>query len=322
MARYLLIINPISGILPKESLPKLVQKTLGENILVDTLYTEGPGDATFKARQGVKKGYSAVLVAGGDGTINEVARGMIGSGIPMGILPYGSGNGLARHLSIPLEISKALDVIAVGHSDDCDYGTADGIPFFCTFGMGFDAAVSEKFAGSRRRGLVTYIWDTLLAFHRYRARGYEIEYNGLKIKEQAFLVAACNASQYGNNAYIAPRASITDGLLDITLIRKGNIFNMMKVAADLMTGKIDDNKLILTFRTDRLSISRPVSETGHIDGDPISMATKVNVICHKGQLRIFTPEKQVPFISVKTPARSFLNDVKYYARHLFQLHRR
>ena len=320
--RYLLIINPVSGILPKGALPDLVRKSLGDGVHVEVVTTEGPGDATLLARHGVEKGYDAVLVAGGDGTVNEVATGMVNSGIPMGILPCGSGNGLARHLSIPLEIADSLKIVAEGHYDDCDYGTADGRPFFCTFGMGFDAAVSEKFAGSKRRGLFTYLRDTFLEFHRYRPRRYLLECQGRKWEEEALLVAVCNASQYGNNAYIAPQASIVDGQLDVTVIRKGSLFRMLKVGADLMAGKLDENRRILTFRTDRLLISRPEAEASHLDGDPVVMPARVEVVCHPGRLRIFTPEKTEPFVPIKTPARSFFKDMGYYARHILQLHRR
>lgn len=184
---------------------------------MDTAYTTGHGDATRLTTDAASKGYRAVIAAGGDGTVNEIATALCGTSTALGIIPVGSGNGLARHLGLPLDVTEAIEVIAKDNIIDCDYGTANGRPFFCTFGVGFDAAVSEKFAHQKRRGKLSYIKSAISEYVSYNPQTYTISANGQILTQKAFIVACCNASQYGNNAYIAPTASITDGLLDITI---------------------------------------------------------------------------------------------------------
>ena len=256
--RAFLIVNPISGTTNKRGLAKVVDARLAPlGIGVTHAWTTCRGDATRLAKNAVAKGYDMVIAAGGDGTINETAIAMCGTGVPMGIIPCGSGNGLARHLNIPIDIKASLDIIAQGHTEICDSGSANGIPFFCTFGTGFDAAVSEKFAKSKRRGKLTYIRNTFKEFMSYEPEEYVIKANGEVLTERAFVVAVCNASQYGNNAYIAPHASITDGLLDVTIIHYGNLLTTALVGVDLLTGFIDKNFLIHSFSlVPRTSLSR------------------------------------------------------------------
>lgn len=219
--RCLLIINPISGTGNKRGLDALVASRLADNgLTVETAWTTAHGDATRLARRAAEEGFDSVIAAGGDGTINEAASALCGSRVKLGIIPCGSGNGLARHLDIPVDIRASLEIIGRDCPVACDYGSVNGQSFFCTFGVGFDAAVSDAFARGKHRGLVSYVNNTIRQFVNYNADEYTIRANGQIITEQAFLVAVCNASQYGNNAYIAPRASITDGELDITIIHE------------------------------------------------------------------------------------------------------
>ena len=210
--RLLLIINPISGLGSKETFEPLVRKNLEPlGYEITTVYTCARGDATRLAGQAVKEGYYGVLAAGGDGTVNETARALCHTPTILGIIPCGSGNGLARHLGIPIDPVAAVRIIADGHVTESDFGAVNGRPFFCTFGVGFDAAVSSNFARQHRRGPLTYIRSTIAEYIKYHPQVYTVSANGHVLTEKAFLIAVCNASQYGNNAYIAPRASITDG---------------------------------------------------------------------------------------------------------------
>lgn len=157
-------------------------------------------------------------LSGGDGTINEIARSLVHTDTALGIIPCGSGNGLARHLHIPMEPKKALEVLNEGCLDTIDYGKINGTDFFCTCGVGFDAFVSLKFAHAGKRGLLTYLEKTLQESLKYQPETYELETENGVSKYKAFLIACGNASQYGNNAYIAPQATLTDGLLDVTIL--------------------------------------------------------------------------------------------------------
>lgn len=315
----LLIINPISGTSRKEGLEERVAQRLAEvGINVTARRTTCAGDATRLAREGVGRGVDMVLAAGGDGTVNETANALCGTGVAFGIIPSGSGNGLARHLNIPVDVRASLDIIAAGRTEACDHGIVNGQNFFCTFGMGFDAAVSHKFAESKKRGKLTYISNTFKEYVSYRPEEYRISANGDVITDRAFVVAVCNASQYGNNAYIAPQASITDGLLDVTIIHYGNLLSTALVGLDLMTGFIERNMLIHTFRAANLTIERKTPGAVHIDGEPRQMDTLLTVSCDPGSLRIFTPEADRPIRPLLTPIMSMMNDIGYTLRHIFE----
>ena len=238
--RLLLVINPISGGLNKSGLADVVTQRMKAslNMEVEVKTTSGKGDARRFATEAVENGYYGVIVAGGDGSVYEVAAVLCDSDVALGIIPSGSGNGLARHLEIPVDERLSLDVIAENNIVACDYATVNDKPFFCTFGVGFDAAVSDRFAKQRKRGKFMYFKSALEEFVQYRPQVYTISANGKVFTQNAFLIACCNASQYGNNAYIAPTASMTDGLLDIIIIHAGSPLDTAVLGVDLVTGYI------------------------------------------------------------------------------------
>lgn len=308
--RILLIINPISGVGSKETFPDLVRTHLGPlGYTVDVAYTCASGDATRLARTAVDKGYYGVIAAGGDGTVNETARALCDTHAVLGIIPCGSGNGLARHLGIPVDPLMAVKVLAERHIVDIDYADVNGSQFFCTFGVGFDAAVSSNFARQRRRGKLSYIKSAISEYVRFHPQVYTVSANGRILTEKAFLIACCNASQYGNNAYIAPRADITDGLLDITIIHAGNPLDTAMVGVDLFTGYINSNTLINTFRAPAAVIYRTESGPAHLDGEPVEIADTMAIKCHHNGLRVFTPEREIRFRPVITPIENVVRDL-------------
>lgn len=306
MADAMLIINPISGTAKKDGLDAKAEKAMraaGYN--VDVRFTTCRGEATRFAAEAVAKGYDSVIAAGGDGTINETAQALCGTAVKFGIIPAGSGNGLARHIGIPVNVDAALDVISRGIVAKCDYGTVNNLPFFCTFGVGFDAAVSHNFAKQSRRGLFTYLKSAFTQYINYKPDTYTISANGKILTERAFVVACCNASQYGNNAYIAPKASITDGLLDIIIIHQGSPIDTAMVGMDLFTGYIDSNTLIHTLRAPAAVIYRSNEGPAHIDGEPMMLDDIMDVKCHHHGLNVLIPGDKQPFRPLVTPVRSF-----------------
>lgn len=317
--KALLIINPISGTGKKQGLGERVASQLADvGMQVDTVLTKCAGDATVLARKAIEQGYDTVIAAGGDGTINETAIALCGSHVTLGIIPCGSGNGLARHLNIPVDIEGSINVIRLGRIEVCDYGTVNEHPFFCTFGTGFDALVSHKFAQSKSRGLMTYVSNTFREYVHYKPEEYVISANGEVLTERAFVVAVCNASQYGNNAYIAPHASINDGLLDVTIINYGNLLTTAMVGFDLMAGTIEKNMLIHTFRTKSLHISRKQEGPVHIDGEPMILDPEIDIKCHEHQLRIYTPGSDTPIRPLLTPMMSMVNGIGLTLRSMFK----
>ena len=283
----MLIINPISGNGHKEGLAdKIAARVAPAGITLEVRETACRGDATTLAREAIDRNFDAVLACGGDGTVNETARAVRDTGMTMGIIPAGSGNGLARHLAIPVDPILCLDVILENHREDCDYGTVNGRPFFCTFGVGYDAAVSDRFANSGRRGKVSYLRSAIEEFMHFQHERYTLNVDGELITDDAFLVACCNASQYGNNAYIAPHASMKDGLLDIVVIEPFPPLEGAQVCLQLFNGTLEKNQHVKTFQTNALHITRPSEGAVHCDGDPFITSSEIDIRIVPQQLRV------------------------------------
>ncbi|MCH5226997.1 MAG: diacylglycerol kinase family lipid kinase [Muribaculaceae bacterium] len=310
--KALLIINPVSGTRSKRGLASAVKSHLKPfGIDTEVKLTEAGGDAFKFASEAVERGYDMVLTAGGDGTVNEAANALASSSCTLGILPFGSGNGLARSVGIPQDLFGALKLVEEAHTLTCDRGIVNGKPFYCTFGIGFDAAVSEKFATMKRRGKVTYIRSAFREFLNYQSKAYAIVINDKIITEKALLIAVCNAPQYGNNAYIGPKAKLTDGLLDITVVHSDRIFNTILMGMDMLTGMLDKNRSIGTFRVPALTIVRTDEGPVHLDGEPMHMGKKLDIQCQKAVLKVFAPEKQTEFLPFISPIRAILDDMRY-----------
>lgn len=302
----------MAGTRSKRGLEEAVAKCLAPlGFRLQTLYTGGSGDAREFAAKAAADGVEMVVSAGGDGTVNEIADSLSHSSTALGILPLGSGNGLARSLGIPQDVGEALKIIAAGHTVMSDRGIVDGHPFYCTFGVGFDAAVSEKFAGMKRRGRTTYVRSVFREFLKYQSQPYAISIGGRVITEKAFLIAVCNASQYGNNAYIAPRAKLTDGLLDITVIHSGSPLSTVLVGVDLLAGSLDRNTRIDTFRVSAATITRLEAGPVHIDGDPSTLGRTLDIVCDPGALKVYAPEKTDEFRPIVSPLRAMIDDLRY-----------
>lgn len=307
--RLTLIINPISGTLSKAGVERWVPQHLERmGYDVEVRHTEYAGHATAIAAECAARGDYGVLACGGDGTVNEVARGLIGTNTAMGIIPAGSGNGLARHIGIPIDIERSLKVIGEDLVLDCDYGTVNGKPFFCTFGVGFDAAVSHRFSLKHRRGLSTYISSAIDEFIKYHPQSYEIIADDTVITDKAFLVVVCNASQYGNNAFVAPAASIRDGMLDVTIVHQGNLVTHAISGLEMITGSIGNHGHIRTFRTSSITIRRHDPTVTHIDGDPVELPKDLEIKCHPGGLKVFVTAHKPRFKPFITPLILLLKD--------------
>ena len=300
--KLLAVINPISGTANKQYIPETITEVMDESKWdVMIRFTQRPGHATDLAKQAIKQGYYGVLAIGGDGTINEVAAALRDSDTALGIIPNGSGNGLARHLNIPIDVKRALEEINNDRIEQFDYCMANQHPFFCTCGVGFDAHVSAKFAESKKRGPMSYLKNTLVEYLRYRSEEYSIETADQVLTERAFVIACGNASQYGNNAFITPNASMQDGLIDVTLIQPFTPLDTAVLGILLFTKHIDQDTNIQSFRTPSLTIHRPKAGVMHIDGEPMMMEADIEVKCIHYGIKIFLPkdggENKKTFIS-------------------------
>ena len=309
------IVNPISGTQRKDHLPELIDELLDHDRFdYEVLFTEYRGHAAELTRQCVERGIDVVVAVGGDGTVNEVARSLVHTETALGIIPCGSGNGLARHLCIPLDIRKVLAIINACQIETFDYGVINGQPFFCTCGMGFDAFISLKFAESGKRGPISYIENVLKEGLKYKPETYEIIVNGENKKSyKAFLIACANASQYGNNAYIAPGATMKDGEMDVIIMEPFTALDAPQIAADLFMKTLGNNSKIKTFRTKSIHIHRTEPGAIHYDGDPIMTGTDIDVSIEAQGIHIITnpnaPEDKAQPNQVLNAFSDFFNNI-------------
>ena len=276
--KILFIINPKSGVQKKKNLSQLVEKYIDHDRYdLQIVKTGYAGHASELAAAVVKENYYAVVAVGGDGTVNEVARSLVHTGTALGIVPCGSGNGFARHLGIPVDMKKSIEFINSAEQTCIDYGRLNGVPFFCACGVGFDALVSNDFANGNHRGLASYVQKTLIDWVKYEPEVYEVVADSMKKNYKAFLIACGNASQYGNNAYITPYASMRDGLLSVSVVEPFTTVEVPFVVAQLFSNSINRNNRVTTFATHRLTIRRKSAGPVHYDGEPSVMDAELNI---------------------------------------------
>ena len=288
--RILAIINPVSGTSNKDKIPRLIDTVVDHDQNdVSIIATEYAGHAREIATDAVKDGFDVVVAIGGDGTVNEVGSSLCGTPTAMAIVPCGSGNGLARHLRISMNASRALQVLNNGVVGEFDFCTVNDKPFFCTCGMGFDAKVSDKFANEGTRGFITYIKTTLAEYIKYKPQRYIIDIDGERLEEKAFVIACCNAAQYGNNAYIAPRASMQDGLIDVTVMHPFNIVQSPLIGARLFLRQLGHDHHVSIYRGKHVVIERDHDDVMHIDGDPMMMPARLEIKNRQRGIRILVP---------------------------------
>lgn len=289
MQSIVFLINPISGTGRKDIVEAAIDAHLDREHFVPTIrYTERAGHAVELARDEADRGTDIVVAVGGDGTVNEVARSLVGTNTALAIIPCGSGNGLARHLRLPMDPVKAVELINENHRQHIDYGTINGEAFFCTCGVGFDAFISQKFAEAGKRGVTTYVEKMFNDGLHYKPEYYKVEIDGTDMEFEAFLIACANASQYGNNAYIAPDASTRDGLLDITVLSPFPTYQAPHVLMQMLNRKLTNNSHAQIFRGKHVRIVRQSEGPAHIDGDPKTMGAELDVQIHPGGLLAVT----------------------------------
>ncbi len=294
--KILFIVNPISGTSDKEHILSLIPKYLDSQRFEWSIRkTEHKGHAAEFSGEAIRDGVDVVVAVGGDGTVNEVARSLVHTDTALGIIPCGSGNGLARHLFIPMNPEGALQVLSDCHIEQLDYGMIDQEPFFCTCGVGFDAFISDRFAKAGRRGLLTYIENTLKEGLKYKPDTYEITIDGERQVYKAFLIACANASQYGNNVYIAPHASMSDGLMDVTLMEPFTVLEAPQIAIQLFNKTITSNSRIRSFRCQHLHIKRSAPGVIHFDGDPKQAGEELDVKLVPKGIRMVVNTHEQPY---------------------------
>jgi diacylglycerol kinase (ATP) len=257
-------------------------------------FTNGPGHATDLAKEGSKRNFDLVVAVGGDGTLNEVARGLLNSKTPMGIIPKGSGNGLARHLGISMKIERALDQVLTGKVVQMDTFRLNGKLSLNVSGIGFDGHIANLFAKKKRRGFWTYARLVTLHYITFKEFTAELELEDHAFaKHTSFMIAIANASQYGNNARVAPKASITNNSLQTAILRKVPAQRGFRFAYQMFTGKLKTGKYYscLTMHNGTIKVDEPVAY--HVDGEPCGHATEFKIEILPHSLQMIIPVKKI-----------------------------
>jgi YegS/Rv2252/BmrU family lipid kinase len=257
------IVNPNAGSKNKAKYTKLIQ-LIKSNDAHSIWETTEPLEAVDFAKKALGQGATRIIAVGGDGTINEVASVLVGKSIALGIIPVGSGNGLARHLNIPLNYKKAFQKALVGATIKIDVGHINNRPFFCTAGVGFDAAVAHRFANSKGRGLLNYIKATIITLFKYKP--IQVSINNAPV-ENIFSLSIANANQFGNNAFISPFSNIQDGQLELVKIGILNKWQAGIIAVRLFKKSIHHSNDVHIIACKTASIYYAKNAPIHIDGE-------------------------------------------------------
>ena len=235
------------------------------------------------------EGFDTFIAVGGDGTVHELGIRLISTGLVLGILPAGSGNGLARHLGISIDPESALEAIAGSHVETIDTATVDGRPYLGVAGVGFDAAVAHRFGLGGERGFRTYVRESALLLRSFEPARYSIDLGKEKIETRALLVAVANSNQYGNEARIAPKASLRDGLLDVCILEHPPLVTVPLLLTRLFVGALRDGPGVTIRRVPTAVVERAAEGEGHLDGEPVSLGRRMEFAVRPASLRVLVP---------------------------------
>ena len=312
MRKIAFILNPISGRGEKKEILECINGMLVKYPDCNTVFytTKGVGDASVAAKDFAMQGYDTVVAIGGDGTVNEVAKGLVGTSCKLAIVPVGSGNGLARHLGIPMGGAEAVYTVFEGKPQLIDAGKINDEYFFCTAGVGFDAVVGERFNSSSTRGLASYMEHCAKEYVKYEPEEYEIDLLSAKFRQKAFLITFANSSQWGNNVFIAPDANISDGMMDVVIWRSSPMVTMPLITAELFLKRIKYSEFVDTYRCKEVVIRRKGRGVIQFDGESMDMGEEIRVSVLHNALKVVVPEHSWNFFRLLETMPQHLKDIE------------
>lgn len=289
--QILFIINPISGGRSSKGIPDRIKAGIDSGKYEYKFkFTESAGHAITLANEAIADKTDIIVAVGGDGTMNEVASCLIKSNSILGIIPVGSGNGLARHLGIPLNINKAIQLIDQGHYQLIDTVSINKRPFISIAGVGFDALIAKKFASSKKRGIINYLRLIASLYIPYKPKKHKLKINGTTIISRVLFISFANSNQFGYNTQIAPKAKLTDGLLDICIVKKPKLFELPLIANLLLLKMIDKSPHVNIIQSNKVTVKRKRGKYVNIDGEAIKMSKKLEVKIVPLSLNVIIPE--------------------------------
>lgn len=287
--KILFIINPISGVGRHKTVEKLIAQKLNKDIFDhETTYTKAHKHAIELSRQGARENFDVIVAVGGDGSVNEVGRSLVGTKSSLAILPCGSGNGAARHMHIPMNLSRAMEVINRGKCTTIDTFNVNDEIAINVAGIGFAAHIAHEFSRLKNRGFGNYLKLAVRDSINYKPQSSEIEINGKTKRLNTFIIDIANGKQWGNNAVIAPQAENNDGLLDLCVIRSFPMIILPLMATRLFTNSIHRSKFVEMSRITEVLI-RQENPYAHIDGEPVMIGNELRVKINPLSLTVLVP---------------------------------
>ena len=285
--RIRFILNPISGKKHHRDLPGQIERILDhDRFASDIRVSEYAGHAVVLAEEAVEKGYDTVVVAGGDGSINEVGTRLIGTDLALGILPCGSGNGLSRCLNIPLDTEKAMQLINRHAVCRIDTVTVNEVPFISIAGTGYDAQVADDYAKDPHRGFETYLRYIVRNYFKLHEQPYTIVLPDHTFTTQAFFISFANSNQMGYDVPISPKASLWDGKVDLCIVRKPNALELPIVGSYFLSKNMDKSPKVEILQTAEATIMRPAPAVGNIDGESLPMDRDLHIKINPLSLKV------------------------------------
>lgn len=286
--RYLFILNPVAGVGGRRDFLQMIAAACHEKgVKFKILFTRSPGDARKIILKKFEK-YDVFVAVGGDGTMNEVASTLAGTTGIMGLIPAGSGNALGRELGLSMKPQKALQQLLNGTVTQIDTGLVNGRRFMNVCGLGFDDHIARCFAKSTSRGPIPYFKAVIKEFFSYKAETYTVTTNGTKADHTAFVLTLANTSQYGNDAFIAPRATVTDGELDFCALKPFGFFGALELGFRLFNKSIDRSKNCTYFKTNHVVINGR-NLNFHVDGEPVKNSEPIEISIDPMSLKVVVP---------------------------------
>jgi diacylglycerol kinase (ATP) len=289
----LFIINERSGAKRKYDVAEVIRRTSHFDHEIFTCARKEDLDPIMERAE--RESFDVVFAVGGDGTVHEIAKRLIGRKLALGILPIGSGNGFARHIGLSADPAIALGSCRGGRIVTIDTASVNGHPFLGVMGIGFDAVIADRFAASTVRGLQTYLREGLRAFTQFKAEEYDVTVNETTVRRRAFVIAVANSGQYGNNARIAPLASLQDGLLDVVIVDDTHFIDAAFLIARLFSGSFHRAAGVTSLQTTEVTIRRPSAGPAHLDGEPITLGEELHVRVIPRSLRLLVPDAATKF---------------------------
>mgnify|MGYP000653038956 CR=1 FL=1 len=280
------IINPKSGTGKQKGIESSIEKILDKNEFhYEILYTERQGHATDLAKSAVDLKVDIVIAVGGDGTVNEVAKGIVGSNTALGVVPCGSGNGLARHLGVALKVEEAIAQINTSSINTMDSCLLNGEFFLNVSGVGFDAHIAQKFDEAGKRGLWTYGQLIIKEWFSYKAQNYRIQTEGLDIQLKSIFISFANGTQYGNDVRVAPLAVDNDGMIDLCVLEKFPKILTPILVFFFMINRFYKFPYVKIYRAQYFDLEL---EGGlvHLDGEPRDLGKKIHIEVLKDSLKV------------------------------------